>query len=263
MAVVGGPDRLMADYKKECLVCVRGSKEWHGVAASSLQELLEKAYHPVLTEDGTIVEDEDCFLCLLPKAKLMVLTGNKKWAAPSTVDGGTAWLAQESLVVQDNMDDIGDLKWKVLAAQLNENLSNIILMSESELQMLEEVKQSTAQVQVLQDTLQRGGTAPLRLHNQAMREKELPPLGSSNIEAVTSEDPDAVALIQDTQRAADLQSDCRRELENRTQHALSRVRERRSRTFPLDSSPGTEPEFAGRSAGSFLCFEYFWCHLSI
>uniref|UniRef100_A0A8C5LZ83 CIDE-N domain-containing protein n=1 Tax=Leptobrachium leishanense TaxID=445787 RepID=A0A8C5LZ83_9ANUR len=210
---------MQAKYRcKECLVCVRGSKEWHGVAASSLQELLEKAY-------GTIVEDEDCFLCLLPKAKLMVLTGNKKWAAPSTVDGGTAWLAQESLVVQDNMDDIGDLKWKVLAAQLNENLSNIILMSESELQMLEEVKQSTAQVQVLQDTLQRGGTsvqAAPAAFIATMREKELPPLGSSNIEAVTSEDPDAVALIQDTQRAADLQSDCRRELENRTQHALSR-----------------------------------------
>uniref|UniRef100_A0A8C5LUD0 CIDE-N domain-containing protein n=1 Tax=Leptobrachium leishanense TaxID=445787 RepID=A0A8C5LUD0_9ANUR len=231
---------MQAKYRcKECLVCVRGSKEWHGVAASSLQELLEKAY-------GTIVEDEDCFLCLLPKAKLMVLTGNKKWAAPSTVDGGTAWLAQESLVVQDNMDDIGDLKWKVLAAQLNENLSNIILMSESELQMLEEVKtlsreeerQSKQLLQLLLQALMKdetSDTAPLRLHNQAMREKELPPLGSSNIEAVTSEDPDAVALIQDTQRAADLQSDCRRELENRTQHALSRA------LNPQNNIHSTEP----------------------
>uniref|UniRef100_A0A8C5QBB2 CIDE-N domain-containing protein n=1 Tax=Leptobrachium leishanense TaxID=445787 RepID=A0A8C5QBB2_9ANUR len=64
----------------------------------------EGSDHHVLAEDGTIVEDEDCFLCLPPKTKFMVLTGNKKWAAPSTVDGGMAWLAQESLEAQDNMD---------------------------------------------------------------------------------------------------------------------------------------------------------------
>uniref|UniRef100_A0A8C5PMR9 CIDE-N domain-containing protein n=1 Tax=Leptobrachium leishanense TaxID=445787 RepID=A0A8C5PMR9_9ANUR len=239
----------------------------------------------VLAEDGTIVEDEDYFLCLPPKTKFMVLTGNKKWAA---LNGGTAWMAQESVEAQDNMDGIGDMKWKALAAQLNENLSNIILMSESELQMLvevpvkdlaEEVKESAAKVQVLQDTLQRlldrreeerqskqllqlflqalmkdetsdtslmdsvsanrdeidaskltqsgpGGTALLSSSIiKTLREKELPHLSLSNaeLEAVTSEDPEVLAATfnQDAQRATDLQSDCRRELENRTQQAQS------------------------------------------
>ncbi|XP_075459629.1 DNA fragmentation factor subunit alpha isoform X1 [Ascaphus truei] len=118
----------------------------------------------VLAEDGTIVEDEDYFLCLPPNTKFLVLTGNKKWA-PTTVDGGTAWLARDSVEVEDpvQMDGGALPDWKKLATQLRENLSNIILMSESDLQTLVEVPVEglaaemavgRQQVQVLQDTLQ-------------------------------------------------------------------------------------------------------------
>ncbi|XP_018081134.1 DNA fragmentation factor subunit alpha isoform X2 [Xenopus laevis] len=119
----------------------------------------------VLAEDGTIVEDEDYFLCIPPNTKFVVLTGNTKWA-PTTLDGGIAWLAKDSMEVEDEsvVDGADSARWKNLALQLKENLSNIILMSESELQILTEVSVdelagvvgvSCEKVQSLQDTLQR------------------------------------------------------------------------------------------------------------
>ncbi|XP_053307983.1 DNA fragmentation factor subunit alpha [Spea bombifrons] len=166
----------MATYTKACVVGVKGSKERHGVAAASLQELLEKACKIlgldstktpitlVLEEDGTIVEDEDYFLCLPPNTKFVLLTDNKKWAS-TVVDGGTAWLAQESIDGEDVTDlHASDVpKWKTLSFQLKENLSNIILMSESDLQTLIEVPAeelagevavTLEKVQALQETLQ-------------------------------------------------------------------------------------------------------------
>ncbi|KAM4652610.1 DNA fragmentation factor subunit alpha [Discoglossus pictus] len=164
----------MAGYEKPCVVSKRGSRDRHGVAAASLQGLLDKAcslfgLDPsrtpvtlVLAEDGTIIEDEDYFLCLPPNTKFVVLTGNKTWA-PTTVDGGTAWLAHESTSSIDEVD-VGELPlWKKLATQLRENLSNLILMSESDLQTLIEVPImelagemaiGVQKVQMLQDTLQ-------------------------------------------------------------------------------------------------------------
>ncbi|CAH2320572.1 DNA fragmentation factor subunit alpha [Pelobates cultripes] len=211
----------MADYKKQCLVSVRGSKEWHGLAAASLQELLEKACKfmnldfqkervtLVLAEDGTIVEDEDYFMCLPPKTKFMVLTGNKKWSAPTAVDGGTAWMARESVDLQDVMelDGLETPKWKALAAQLKENLSNIIIMSEAELQTLievpvedlsREVSESHDKVRVLQDTLQRvldrreeerQSKQLLQLYLQAITRDE--GSGMSSIAAVNTDEVDA------------------------------------------------------------------------
>ncbi|KAM4646546.1 DNA fragmentation factor subunit alpha isoform 2-T2 [Amazona ochrocephala] len=73
-------------------------------------------------------------------------------------DSGTTWLSESV----DEVDSAAE-KWKQLARQLKDDLSNIILMSEEDLQVLidvpcsdlaEELAQSQTKIQVLQDTLQ-------------------------------------------------------------------------------------------------------------
>ncbi|XP_066493633.1 DNA fragmentation factor subunit alpha [Tiliqua scincoides] len=157
---------------KQCLIRRNGQQEQHGVAACSLQELqgkacdllaIDKASKPitlVLAEDGTIVDDEDYFLCLPPNTKFVALAKDEKWAS-SNIDGGTAWLEREITEV-DGAD--GDKeKWKCLARQLKDDLSTIILMSEEDLQALidapcpdlaQELAENQPKIQTLQDTLQ-------------------------------------------------------------------------------------------------------------
>ncbi|XP_040389530.1 DNA fragmentation factor subunit alpha [Cygnus olor] len=74
-----------------------------------------------------------------------------------TSDGGTTWLSDV-----DEVDGAAE-KWKQLARQLKDDLSNIILMSEEDLQVLidvphsdlaEELAQSQTKIQALQNTLQ-------------------------------------------------------------------------------------------------------------
>ncbi|KAE8591784.1 hypothetical protein XENTR_v10018571 [Xenopus tropicalis] len=205
----------MASFQKACVVSLPGSKDRHGVAAASLEELLEKACKKfsldssvepitlVLAEDGTIVEDEDYFLCLPPNTKFVILTGNKKWA-PTTLDGGTAWLARDSMEVEDeNMVDGADLtRWKNLALQLKEDLSNIILMSESELQILTEVSVdelagvvgvSCEKVQSLQNIIQ-------RVMDRREEERQSKQLLELYLEAVKKEktsEPDSIYFAED------------------------------------------------------------------
>ncbi|NXF05282.1 DFFA factor, partial [Smithornis capensis] len=159
----------MAARLKSCVVRRRDGQEQHGVAASCLRELrdkacgvlaIDKAREPitlVLAEDGTIVDDEDYFWCLPPNTKFVALAKGEKWSSKS-LDSGTAWLSE----AVDEVDSAAD-KWKQLARQLKDDLSNIILMSEGDLQVLidvplsdlaEELAQSETRVQVLQDTLQ-------------------------------------------------------------------------------------------------------------
>ncbi|XP_069730804.1 DNA fragmentation factor subunit alpha [Phaenicophaeus curvirostris] len=145
----------------------RGRAERHGVAASSLRELIDKARHVlaienesvtlVVEEDGTIVHDDDYFLCLPPNTKFMVLVNNEKWPGSSS-DSGTGWLAGPA----DEVDSAVE-KWKQLARQLKDDLSNIILMSEEDIQVLidvpcsdlaEELGHSQTRIQALQDGLQ-------------------------------------------------------------------------------------------------------------
>ncbi|XP_061869153.1 DNA fragmentation factor subunit alpha [Colius striatus] len=165
----GQPRAAMAAARKRCVVRRRDGSEQHGVAASCLRELRDKARtilaidntrEPitlVLAEDGTIVDDEDYFLCLPSNTKFVALAKNEKWSSKS-LDSGTAWLSESV----DEVDS-GVEKWKQLARQLKDDLSNIILMSEEDLQVLidvprsdlaEELAQSQSRVQVLQDTLQ-------------------------------------------------------------------------------------------------------------
>ncbi|KAM9706909.1 DNA fragmentation factor subunit alpha [Dama dama] len=157
---------------KQCLLRRNKSREQHGVAASCLEELrdkacdilaIDKSLAPVtlvLAEDGTIVDDDDYFLCLPANTKFVVLAGNEKWTHNS--DGGTAWITQESFDRDETDSGVG-MKWKNVARQLKEDLSSIILLSEEELQMLidvpcselaQELGQSHVAVQGLQNTLQ-------------------------------------------------------------------------------------------------------------
>ncbi|XP_023601805.1 DNA fragmentation factor subunit alpha isoform X2 [Myotis lucifugus] len=115
----------------------------------------------VLAEDGTIVDDDDYFLCLPSNTKFVALAGNEKWAYNNS-DGGTAWLSQESVDV-DETDSGAELKWRNVARQLKEDLSSIVLLSEEDLQVLidvpcadlaQELGQSCVTVQGLQNTLQ-------------------------------------------------------------------------------------------------------------
>ncbi|XP_010156689.1 PREDICTED: DNA fragmentation factor subunit alpha, partial [Eurypyga helias] len=121
---------------------------------------VESAREPitlVLAEDGTIVDDEDYFLCLPSNTAFVALAKNERWSGKS-LDSGTAWLSESA----DEVDSAAE-KWKQLARQLKDDLSNIILMSEEDLQVLidvprsdlaEELAQSQPKIQILQDTLQ-------------------------------------------------------------------------------------------------------------
>uniref|UniRef100_A0A8D1VHJ9 DNA fragmentation factor subunit alpha n=1 Tax=Sus scrofa TaxID=9823 RepID=A0A8D1VHJ9_PIG len=176
MEVAGGPrapEPGEIRALKQCLLSRNQSREQYGVAASSLEELrnkacdilaIDKSLAPVtlvLAEDGTIVDDEDYFLCLPANTKFVALAGNEKWAYNNS-DGGTAWIAQESSD-RDETDSGPGSKWKNVARQLKEDLSSIILLSEEDLQMLIDVPcselavelcQSCVAVQGLQNMLQ-------------------------------------------------------------------------------------------------------------
>ncbi|NXD55399.1 DFFA factor, partial [Corvus moneduloides] len=161
--------QMMAARLKRCVVRRRDGPEQHGVAASCLRELrdkacgvlaIDKAREPitlVLAEDGTVVDDEDYFLCLPSNTKFVALAKDEKWSS-KILDSGTSWLSESV----DEVDSAVE-KWKQLARQLKDDLSNIILMSEEDLQVLidvprsdlaEELTQSETKIQVLQDTLQ-------------------------------------------------------------------------------------------------------------
>ncbi|XP_070260163.1 DNA fragmentation factor subunit alpha [Myotis yumanensis] len=168
-----GPEPGDNQALKPCLLRRNHSREQYGVAASCLEDLRSKAYDIlamdkslapitlVLAEDGTIVDDDDYFLCLPSNTKFVALAGNEKWAYNNS-DGGTAWLSQESVDV-DETDSGAELKWRNVARQLKEDLSSIVLLSEEDLQVLidvpcadlaQELGQSCVTVQGLQNTLQ-------------------------------------------------------------------------------------------------------------
>ncbi|XP_039223783.1 DNA fragmentation factor subunit alpha isoform X2 [Crotalus tigris] len=130
---------------KQCLIRRTGQQEQHGVAASTLQELkikacnllaIDLASQPVtlvLAGDGTIVDDDDYFLGLPPNTKFGVVAKNEIWAAGSNTGEGTTWLEEE--VTNASEVDGGGEKWQVLARQLKNDLSTIVLMSEEDLQV--------------------------------------------------------------------------------------------------------------------------------
>uniref|UniRef100_A0A2R9BJL4 DNA fragmentation factor subunit alpha n=1 Tax=Pan paniscus TaxID=9597 RepID=A0A2R9BJL4_PANPA len=311
----GVPESGESRTLKPCLLRRNYSREQHGVAASCLEDLrrkacdilaIDKSLTPVtlvLAEDGTIVDDDDYFLCLPSNTKFVALASNEKWAYNNS-DGGTAWISQESFDV-DETDSGAGLKWKNVAGQLKADLSSIILLSEEGLQVLvdapcsdlaQELRQSCATVQRLQHTLQqvldqreevRQSKQLLQLYLQALekegsllskqeeskaafgeevdavdtgisretssdvalashiltalREKPAPELSlsSQDLELVTKEDPEAlaVALNWDIKKTETVQEACERELTLRLQQMQS-LHSLRSISASKASPPG-------------------------
>ncbi|XP_043979142.1 DNA fragmentation factor subunit alpha [Gambusia affinis] len=121
----------------------------YGVVVSSLDNLKKKGCEflgvspsgpvtVVLESDGTIVEDQAYFLCLPFNTKFMLLHDKETWAPARKIDGGTAWMARESVVLEADVVDsnIIEAPWWNLALQLKQDLTSIILMSEGDLQSL-------------------------------------------------------------------------------------------------------------------------------
>ncbi|XP_054465334.1 DNA fragmentation factor subunit alpha [Anoplopoma fimbria] len=135
--------------RKPCKVCNFTRQKSYGVVVPSLDELKIKGSEflglspgepvtVVLEDDGTIVEDQSYFLCLPLNTKFMLLHKKEKWSPVRRVDGGTAWMARDSLLLDaDTVDTaIAAEPWLDLAQQLKQDLASIILMSEADLQTL-------------------------------------------------------------------------------------------------------------------------------
>ncbi|XP_067448024.1 DNA fragmentation factor subunit alpha [Thunnus thynnus] len=135
--------------RKPCKVCNFTRQKSYGLVVPSLDELKTKGceflgFTPgdpvkvVLEDDGTIVEDEAYFLCLPINTKFMLLHEKETWSPGRRIDGGTAWMARESMLLEtDAVDSFSAVApWWDLAQQLKLDLASIILMSEADLQTL-------------------------------------------------------------------------------------------------------------------------------
>ncbi|KAM4563931.1 DNA fragmentation factor subunit alpha [Odontesthes bonariensis] len=162
---------------KACKVCNFTRQKSYGLVVPSLNELKKKgceflglspsdAVTVVLENDGTIVEDQAYFLCLPSNTKFMLLHDKDTWAPGHKIDGGTAWMARDSMLLETDAVDASSsvAPWWDLAQQLKQDLASIILMSEADLQSLVDAPYSelaTAlgfhekKAQDLQETLQR------------------------------------------------------------------------------------------------------------
>lgn len=134
---------------KPCKVCNFTRQKSYGVVAPSIDELKEKGRQclgfnssdsvtVVLENDGTVVEDQAYFLCLPSNTKFMLLNDKETWSPPCRIDGGTAWMARDSVLLEtDTVDSSSTVApWYELAQQLKQDLTSIILMSEADLQTL-------------------------------------------------------------------------------------------------------------------------------
>ncbi|XP_047229229.1 DNA fragmentation factor subunit alpha [Girardinichthys multiradiatus] len=134
---------------RPCKVCNFTRQKSYGVVVPSLDELKKKGCEflgvnqtdlvsVVLECDGTIVEDQAYFLCLPFNTKFMLLHDKETWVPARKIDGGTAWMARESVLLEADVVDSSILAvpWWNLALQLKQDLASIILMSEGDLQSL-------------------------------------------------------------------------------------------------------------------------------
>ncbi|XP_077398710.1 DNA fragmentation factor subunit alpha [Vanacampus margaritifer] len=143
----------MAD-RRPCKVCNFTRQKSYGLVVPSLEELKVKGseflgftpHNPVtvvLEDDGTIVEDEAYFWCLPLNTKFMLLHEKETWSPLRRVDGGTAWMARDSVILESDVVDAQSAQstspWLDLALQLKQDLASIILMCEEDLQCLVDV----------------------------------------------------------------------------------------------------------------------------
>uniref|UniRef100_UPI0037E84810 DNA fragmentation factor subunit alpha n=1 Tax=Semicossyphus pulcher TaxID=241346 RepID=UPI0037E84810 len=135
--------------RKPCKVCNFTRQKSYGLAVPSLEDLKLKGceflgFSPsepvtvVLEDDGTIVEDQGYFLCLPSNTKFMLLHDKESWSPLRRMDGGTAWMARDSVLLETDTVDTSSAAapWWDLAQQLRQDLTSIILMSEADLQTL-------------------------------------------------------------------------------------------------------------------------------
>ncbi|XP_032377102.1 DNA fragmentation factor subunit alpha [Etheostoma spectabile] len=135
--------------RKPCKVCNFTRQKSYGLAVPSLDDLKIKGceflgFSPgepvtvVLEDDGTIVQDQAYFLCLPSNTKFMLLHEKERWSPGCRMDGGTAWMARDSMVLEaDTVDNSSAVAcWWHLAQQLKQDIASIILMSEADLQTL-------------------------------------------------------------------------------------------------------------------------------
>ncbi|XP_029363248.1 DNA fragmentation factor subunit alpha [Echeneis naucrates] len=135
--------------RKPCKVCNFTRQKSYGLAVPSLDELKIKGCEflgfsasdqvtVVLENDGTIVEDEAYFLCLPLNTKFMLLHEKESWSPVRRLDGGTAWMARESVMLETDVVDTTSAvaPWWDLAQQLKLDMASVILMSEADLQTL-------------------------------------------------------------------------------------------------------------------------------
>ncbi|XP_034552513.1 DNA fragmentation factor subunit alpha [Notolabrus celidotus] len=138
--------------RKPCKVCNFTRQKSYGLAVPSLEELKAKggeflgfnSTEPitvVLEDDGTIVEDQGYFMCLPLNTKFMLLHEKDTWSPVRKMDGGTAWMARDSVILEEDTVDTSSsaAPWWDLARQLRQDLTSIILMSEENLQSLVDV----------------------------------------------------------------------------------------------------------------------------
>ncbi|KAJ0036895.1 hypothetical protein NQD34_005572 [Periophthalmus magnuspinnatus] len=135
---------------KPCRVCNYTRQKSIGLAKPSIDELKIKGgeslgFNPsssvrvVLEEDGTIVEDQAYFLCLPLNTKFMLLAEKETWSPLKKMDGGTAWMARDSVLMDADEVDAAVFPWVSLAQRLKEDMASVILMAEADLQMLIDV----------------------------------------------------------------------------------------------------------------------------
>ncbi|TDH10672.1 hypothetical protein EPR50_G00077880 [Perca flavescens] len=135
--------------RKPCKVCNFTRQKSYGLVVPSLDDLKIKGceflgFSPgepvtvVLEDDGTIVQDQAYFLCLPSNTKFMLLHEKETWSPGCRMDGGTAWMARDSMLLEvDTVDSSSAAAhWWHLAQQLKQDLASIILMSEADLQAL-------------------------------------------------------------------------------------------------------------------------------
>ncbi|XP_026223529.1 DNA fragmentation factor subunit alpha [Anabas testudineus] len=135
---------------KPCRVCNFTRRKSHGLVVLSLDELKIKGrdvlgFSPsapvtvVLEDDGTVVEDQAYFMCLPTNTKFMLLLEKEAWSPVHRIDGGTAWMLRESMILESDAVDSASsavAPWWELAQQVKQDLASIILMSEADLQTL-------------------------------------------------------------------------------------------------------------------------------
>ncbi|XP_076019542.1 DNA fragmentation factor subunit alpha [Genypterus blacodes] len=133
--------------RRPCKICNFSRQKSYGLVVPTLEQLKTKGceflgFSPggpvtvVLDNDGTIVEDEAYFMCLPCNTKFMLLHEQEAWSPSRRLDGGTAWMTRESMLLDFDAVDSSSAPWWILAQQLRQDLASIILMSEADIQAL-------------------------------------------------------------------------------------------------------------------------------